>query len=138
MPKITIGYGILLIIIGVGGYFGAQAQHAALDIDKPVSLTALIPAIFGFVAFDLGLLALLVDKARKHAMHGAAVVSLLAIVAPTVRILGAMSKGNFDITKISTIALLSMAVVSAIFLALCVRSFIVARRSRVPEAYQKS
>ena len=60
MPKITIGLGILLILLGLGGYFGTDAK----------SFTALIPAFVGVPLLLLGCLALK-DNLRKHAMHAA-------------------------------------------------------------------
>ncbi len=127
MPKLTIIYGVALIILGLLGYFGGQA---ALPPGEIVSKTALIPAAFGLVALILGAVALK-PGARKHAMHGAAVVSLLAFLAPLSRVFKAVSAGTFDAFKPSTASMLTMAALSLLFLILCVRSFIAARRARL-------
>ena len=62
MPLTAIVFGILLIGLGVGGFFGTGAAHP----------TALIPAAFGLVLALLGLVALLKPNLRKHVMHVAA------------------------------------------------------------------
>jgi hypothetical protein len=61
----TIGYGTLLIALGVGGYFATGQQ----------SKTALIPAAFGVAAAGAGLLAR-DDRFRKPALIAAAVVGV--------------------------------------------------------------
>mgnify|MGYP001218694785 CR=1 FL=1 len=128
MPALTIGYGIALIVLGLAGYFGT----GIMDPSKKVSWTALIPAMFGAVALLLGLTAG-IPRARMHAMHGAALLSLLAFLLPLGRIISAVSKGTFDVTRPATLALLTMAVLSAGFLGMCIRSFINARRARQAE-----
>src|SRR5438034_230558 len=67
-------FGILLIVLGLGGFFGTGAEHG----------TALIPAYFGTALLILGLLALK-DSLRKHAMHVAAMVGLLGVVGALFR-----------------------------------------------------
>ena len=126
MPGITIVYGILMILLGLGGYFGS----AALKTGAPVSITALIPAAFGIIAVMLGLLAYRVG-ARKHAMHLAAMLGLLGILAPGYKLIKALIGGTFDMGKPATVALLLMLVFSVTFLLLCVRSFVLARRARL-------
>ena len=60
MPQITIALGSLLILIGVGFYFGTGAT----------SVTALIPAFLGIPMAVAGVLARR-ESLRKHAMHAA-------------------------------------------------------------------
>jgi hypothetical protein len=102
---ITIVFGAVLVLLGLGGYFGSDTQ----------SMTALIPAFFGVPLALLGLLALK-DSLRKHAMHLAAMVGLL----------GFLGAAGSLINKLQAL----MAIVCAVFVGLCVRSFIQARRSR--------
>ncbi len=66
MARTTIGFGIAMIALGLIGYFGSNM----------VSVTALIPAIFGVLLVVFGAIAQK-EHLRKHAMHGAAVVGLL-------------------------------------------------------------
>src|SRR5262245_61451985 len=69
MANTTIAFGIAFLILGLAGYFGSGM----------VSLTALIPAAFGIVFCILGALGR-DDKKRKHAMHAAALLGLLAVL----------------------------------------------------------
>jgi len=65
----TIGFGVVLILLGLGGYFGTGM----------VSLTALIPAAFGLLLAVFGAMAR-DDKKRKMAMHIAVTVGLLGFL----------------------------------------------------------
>ena len=124
MPQITIGYGSILIVIGVVGYF-ATGQ---------ASVTALIPAFLGFVAEVFGLLALN-QRFLKHAMHGAAMVGLLGTLG-TLRVLPQLPS-LFDASAERPAAVLAQGLtllLSVIFVSLCVRSFIEARRARGADA----
>ena len=69
MANTTIGFGIVLIVLGLGGYFGSDR----------VSLTALIPAAFGLLLVIFGALAR-DEKRRKMAMHIAVTVGLLGFL----------------------------------------------------------
>src|SRR5438477_11877941 len=71
----TLITAILLIVVGVVGYAG---QDPNPETGK-VSPTALIPAMVGGALAICGLLAFS-DKARKHAMHVAAIVGILGLV----------------------------------------------------------
>jgi mannose/fructose/N-acetylgalactosamine-specific phosphotransferase system component IIC len=66
LANTTIGFGIVLIVLGFGGYFGSDR----------VSPTALIPAAFGLLLVIFGALAR-DEKRRKMAMHIAVTVGLL-------------------------------------------------------------
>jgi hypothetical protein len=115
LANTTIGIAAALIVIGVVGYVGTDRQ----------SVTALIPAVLGLLLLAFAWLA---GNAayRKHAMHAVAVFALLGLlgtIGGLIRLLGgtmtpaAISQG---LTAILTGALL----------ALCIRSFIDARRRR--------
>ena len=71
MPRLTLAFAAVLILLGLVAFFGLQEAG-----DR--SVTALIPAFFGIVFGILGLLATR-PGLRKHAMHGAAVLTLLAM-----------------------------------------------------------
>ena len=121
----TILSGALCILIGVLGYLGATP-----DAEGKISPTALIPAGIGGVLVLCGLLAFS-DKLRKHVMHLAAMVGLFGIVGGFVPLIRQASKGNgIDPTAPAARNGLLMSLVCGVFLVLCVRSFIAARKAR--------
>ena len=118
MAKITIGLGLVLIVLGVGGYFGTGQE----------SLTALIPAFFGLPLGLLGLIALK-EHMRKHAMHAAALIALLGLVGSLFRIVKKLIVGEeLEVSTAVTMQLV-VAALCAVFVVLCIRSFIQARRA---------
>lgn len=121
MAKITIGYAVLLIVIGVGFYAGTGRT----------SMTALIPAFFGLPIFICGLLALK-DAYRKHAMHLAVALGLFAFIGAAMRAvpgLPALIQGTAERPS-AIVAQLLMAGLSLIFVVLGVKNFIDVRRAR--------
>lgn len=122
----TVITGLLLILVGLVGYFGAEPNPQT----GKVSPTALIPAAFGIVLVILGGLAFS-DKLRKHAMHLAAVVGVLGVIGGFMPILRQINNtGTFDPFKKSAVAGELMILICAVFVGLCVRSFVLARLSR--------
>jgi uncharacterized membrane protein len=119
MAPVAIGFGVLLILVGLAGYFGTGTE----------SVTALIPAFVGLPLLLLGLLALK-ESLRKHAMHAAAAVGLLGFLASAGRLLWTRFAG----TTAAVLSQASMAVLCAVFVGLCVKSFIDARRARENKA----
>lgn len=121
VPFVTIGFGVLLTLIGVGGYV----------LSGMVSLTALIPAFLGVPMAVLGGMATK-ESLLKHAMHGAAMVGLLGLVgtAPGLfkffRMLGGAEVARPEAVKVQAL----VAVLCAVFIGLCVNSFIQARKAR--------
>jgi uncharacterized membrane protein HdeD (DUF308 family) len=118
MPKITIATGVLLILAGVGGF-------AAYG-----SPTALIPAGFGVLLVACGAVALK-DNLRKHAMHAAAMLGTVGFLAasPGLFKLPALAAGQA--ARPAAVVMQSiMAVICLVFVVLCVRSFIEARRQQ--------
>jgi uncharacterized membrane protein (UPF0136 family) len=73
MPKITLIFAALLIVLGILGYVLTGSQHP----------TALIPTYFGIVFAILGLLVTFKPTTRKHAMHAAVTLALLGFLAPS-------------------------------------------------------
>src|SRR5437660_4655501 len=106
-------FGILLIGLGLGGFFGTGAEH----------YTALIPAYFGAALLVLGLLALK-DGLRKHAMHLAAMVGLLGVVGALFRPAKTLLSGDTFADPIPPTLQGIMALLCAVFVGLCVKSFI--------------
>ncbi len=120
MSRTTIGFGVALIIAGLGGYLLGRAS----------SFTALIPALFGLALVGLGWWA--GRGSEKIAMHIAAVVGLIGTLAPLSRIIpGLASGGDLGVAFWSNVA---MFVISGAFFALCVKSFVDARRTRAAAA----
>jgi len=120
VPSITIGLGVVLIIVGLAGYF----------LTGGVSLTALIPAAFGLVIAVAGLIARDEGK-RMHAMHAAVLVALLGFLGSVRGLLqiGAVLNGTAARPP-AVIAQAIMAVLTLGYLVVAVRSFIRARASR--------
>jgi uncharacterized membrane protein len=119
VANITIVVGLILIALGLGGYFGTGTT----------SVTALIPAFFGLPILLLGALALK-DSMRKHAMHLAVMIGLIGFVGGIVNAIRVLLKGNYEHSVAFAITC-AMIVVCGVFVALCVRSFIQARKDRV-------
>lgn len=121
MANITVGFGGVLVLLGIVGYVSTGAQ----------SPTALIPAAIGIVLVVMGLLARK-PRLRMHAMHGAALAGLIGFagsvggLAPFVRMLA----GETINRPAAAIARSLMAVLCLAFVALTVRSFVVARLAR--------
>ncbi|MBA4065124.1 MAG: hypothetical protein C0501_15700 [Isosphaera sp.] len=123
MPAFAILFGGLLTALGAVAYFfspevfGGDTRHA---------MTAAIPAFVGIPILLTGLATLANPALRKHAMHAAAILGLVGAVGGFVPAL----RGGFDFGKVSVQVGLLMAALSAVFLVLCVKSFVDARRSR--------
>ncbi len=117
MPSVTRVVGFLLILLGVVGYIGTGAA----------SITALIPAFVGALFL---LLALIARKpaARKHVMHAAVAIALLAVAGGVPRIIAAVNAG--DLTRPAVLAQIAMALILTVYVVLGVKSFIDARRAR--------
>jgi len=113
----TIGFGVLLIILGVWSWADAGAEIK--------NITALIPAFLGLPLVLLGALAVWKDHLRKHAMHAAAVLGLLGVIAAVVNLIRVKFKGP----SVNTTVL--MGLVSGVFLGLCINSFIQARKAQM-------
>ena len=120
MASTTIALGVTLIIVGLAGYF----------LTGMVSVTALIPAVFGLVIALAGVLAR-DERRRKHAIHGAVLVALLGFLG-SVR--GLIQIGNvFDGSAERPAAVIAQSIMALLtlgYIVLAVRSFIAARSSR--------
>jgi fucose 4-O-acetylase-like acetyltransferase len=119
----TILFGVLMILLGVGGYFVTGRQ----------SLTALIPAIPGLIWVVLGVLARN-ERLRKHAMHVAAALSALGFIAmirAIVTLVRWQTGGAEPERPAAVVSQAILGVLLLVFLILCVRSFIAARRARL-------
>jgi heme A synthase len=124
MANIAVGFGIALIVLGFGGYVGSGM----------VSMTALIPAAFGILLLALGVMASNPAR-RKLAMHIAVVVALLGFLGSARGLmgLGSLLTGEAVPRPMAVIGQAIMALLCLAFTALCVRSFINARKNRSVE-----
>jgi hypothetical protein len=118
VAPVSVGFGLVLIALGIGFYVGTEAP------------TALIPAAFGLVLLVLGLVARQ-ERYRKHAMHAAAAVALLGFVGTCVQLVLALVQSGGEFKRpLGALEQAIMALLCAIFVGLCVQSFIAARRRR--------
>jgi hypothetical protein len=117
MPSVTRIVGFLLILLGVVGYVGTGGA----------SITALIPAMVGALFLVLALAARSAET-RKHVMHAAVAIALIAVLGMAPRILAAVNEGNLQ--RPAVLAQIAMAVILVVYVLLGVKSFIDARRAR--------
>ncbi len=123
MAKVTLLFAVLLVVLGLAGYFGTGSQHP----------TALIPTWFGVALSVFGLLAMSPSEARRKLfMHINVTIGLVGFVGATVEAIRgyavARSAGN-DPDMIALGSKLTMAALLLFYVLLCVRSFIDARRT---------
>lgn len=127
MSMFTLIVGALLFLLGILAYAATGGA----------SLTALIPSAFGLIYGGLG--ALGVKRAggpRRHAMHAAAVLSLIGILGNLSAVLSlpALIAGESLPRPAATIARAVMALICAVHLAAAIRSFVLARVINKPAA----
>ena len=115
MTNVTRAAGAVLIAVGIVAYITTGAA----------SVTALAPAFVGLPILILGLLAAR-EKLRRHMIHAALAVALLGALAsvPMAVALLTGTTGAAEVTSTVT------AVICAAYVAIGVRSFIAARRTR--------
>jgi hypothetical protein len=122
MAKVTVVFGILLVLLGVFGFVATGSVH----------YTALIPCAFGVLLAIFGLLAQTQDASkRKLYMHVAVTVGLLGFLgtASSLIQLAQLAQGKVFAYPAAVEAKAAMALLTLIYVVLCVRSFIAARRA---------
>ncbi len=138
MWRITIGFGVVLLLLGV-----ASKRITGTESNSPIYATL----AFGLPLIVCGLLASK-DHLRKHAMHVAAMVGLVGVVAAVIlagrNLLTLLSGGTpmrihadgtqSDATG-ATITTTILGVICLVFVGLCINSFVQARlaRSKQPQ-----
>lgn len=124
MARITIVFGVLLVLLAIIGFVATGSAHP----------TALIPAGAGLIFILFGLLANSPDPKRRMVwMHISVTVALLLFVGTL--------KSDLDVIRLSRGATLphpvaieekaAMSLLCFLYVLLCVRSFVQARRTRV-------
>lgn len=120
MPVITILFGTVLMVVGIGTY-------AASD-DKPSAL--LLPIIFGLIALGLGVASMVKKDMRKHLMHGAVLLATLGVLVPVYQLIASlveMWQAERD-RSLTLLAVLLTVLFSGVYVYLAVQSFRAARR----------
>ncbi len=121
MPQRAIILGVILALLGVVGYIMSGAA----------SWTALIPSLFGVLFIGAGVMGRN-EKLRKHAMHGAAALSLIGILGSfggLMKLVTMIGGGEVE-RPAAVIAQSVMAVLCIFFLILSIKSFVDARKQR--------
>ena len=123
MARLTILFGIILVLLGVLSYMGTGSKFP----------TSLIPAYFGIFLAICGFIARTTDlKRRALAMHIAVTLGLLGFLA-TAKSIGdyvRLKQGVQFKLPIAVEEKAAMSVLLLVFVMLCVRNFIQTRRAR--------
>lgn len=147
MPTMAVIFGLALVSLGLfafqfpfmlgGGKLHERAVvvidgqrfiaegEAAREPATPHSPTSLIPAGIGAILVLAGIASIVKPDARKHAMHAAAMASLLGSIGGMIPV---MLRNN-DPGEAAVVAGYLMTVTSMTFLALCINSFVQARKA---------
>jgi hypothetical protein len=135
MPNLTIVFGAVLTAFGLHLYFGSPTPNP--------SVTALIPAFFGGPLILCGWIARR-DEWRMHAMHVAVLLALLGALAAGGRMAMKLPAlipsliSDDPIVHRPVRSMFLMAAICIVYVALCVRSFIQARRRRISAAKESA
>jgi len=124
MAKITVLFGVLLIILGAASFILTGHKFP----------TSLIPVAFGILLVTFGSMAETPETRRRMLfMHMAVTIGLLGFLATAPALVSAVQlfKGKLFPYPAAIEEKAAMSVLLLIYVVLCVRSFIAARRSRV-------
>ena len=135
MAKVTLIFAALLIVLGLVGFLGTGSAH----------YTALIPAGFGLILGIFGILARSPDEGRRKLfMHVNVTVALIGFLGGAfltvkngLQLMAAAKESGMDLQDMDLPmnvwfafgSKAALAVLLLIYVVLCVRSFIAARRS---------
>jgi hypothetical protein len=123
MAKVTLIFAVLLVLLGLAGYLGTGSLHP----------TALIPTWFGLALGVFGYLAMSPSESRRKLfMHVNVTIGLLGFIGGAVEAVRGYVHAQAAGVEANPVALASkvtMAGLLLIYVVLCVRSFIAARRS---------
>jgi hypothetical protein len=124
MAKLTIGFGILLVLLGIIGFVETGSAHP----------TALIPAAIGLLFVLFGTMANTENpKKRMLWMHISVTVALLVFLFMIPAAIGTvrLARGVSFPHPAAVVEKGALALFSLIYVLFCVRSFISARRARL-------
>jgi len=120
---LTLVLAVLLVALGLAGYLGTGSLHP----------TALIPAWIGLALGIFGFLAISPNEGRRKLfMHINVTIALLGFIGSTVEaIRGYVHAASAGVApdQIALTSKVTLAGLLLIYVILCVRSFIAARRS---------
>jgi len=123
LAKLTLVFAGLLIALGLAGYLGTGSQHA----------TALIPTWFGVALGVFGSLAMSPSESRRKLfMHINVTVGLLGFIGSAIEAVRGYvhaKSAGIESNQIALASKATMAGLTLVYVILCVRSFIAARRS---------
>ena len=123
MAKLTLVFAVLLVALGLAGYLGTGSLHP----------TALIPAWIGLTLGLFGFLAISPNESRRKLfMHISVTVALLGFIGSAVELVRTYVHANaagVEPNQIAVASKITLAGLLLLYVILCVRSFISARRS---------
>src|ERR1051325_3770664 len=128
MPTLSVMFGAILTALGLVAYFNPAPLGVGQDGQPAVAghPAGLSPVGVGAILILAGVASMAAPNTRKHAMHAAAAVSLLGTIGGLIPVI----LRSFRFEEVAVKVGLGMSVFSAIFLAMCVNSFIQARKAR--------
>jgi hypothetical protein len=120
MAKVTLVFAALLMALGLAGYLGTGSRHP----------TALIPLWIGLALGVFGALAISPSEGRRKVfMHINVTIGLLGFLGTLGEIVRSSVSGKAP-DAIAMASKYSLAGLLLVYVILCVRSFIAARRAR--------
>jgi hypothetical protein len=123
LAKVSLFFAVLLVALGLAGYICTGSVHR----------TALIPAWFGLALGIFGFLAISPSEGRRKLfMHVNVTIALLGFIGGVVEAVRGWlhsQAAGLEPDRIALASKLTMAGLLLIYIILCVRSFIAARRS---------
>jgi hypothetical protein len=121
MAKVTLVFAALLILLGLAGFVGTGSQH----------FTALIPVWFGLPLGIFGALAISPNEGRRKLfMHINVTIGLLGFLGSAAEIIRSYASGK-QLNPTAMASKFTLAGLLLLYVILCVRSFIAARRARL-------
>lgn len=119
MPLITIGFGVLLMVISIGTY--VMADEAGFG--------ALLPAILGLLILGCGAGSIVKKEQRKNLMHVAVLLATVGILVPLIGIILFIAELNKN-EALELVRIVLVTLACGAYLYFAIQSFITARKAR--------